>query len=172
MVYLNWGHTITPSKLEAHLRFNWKSSLQHIQWPLHPQRKKSLVSLSLGFSAAPCAGFVALKTVPASAVLPVMKEKRSCSCLWAAVSWCTSQNGTAQENNWCFSSQKAIPAISWEIPLLLCHCKSAGRGKTTYFFNGRCTCCAPGTGLSKAQREHRFSCPCRGESLALFCSCC
>lgn len=77
MVYLNWGHTITPSKLEAHLRFNWKSSLQHIQWPLHPQRKKSLVSLSLGFSAAPCAGFVALKTVPVSAVLLLWRRSEA-----------------------------------------------------------------------------------------------
>lgn len=88
----------------------------------------------------------------------------------ALVHW--NRRRTGLESTWCSRSRTAIPAISWEIPLLLYHYNSTGRGKAIWAFVVHCTCHALGKRIYKAKHKQRFSCLRGGEGLALFCSCC
>lgn len=88
---------------------------------------------------------------------PLVHLDRSCSGL---------------ESTWCSRSRKAIPAISWDIPLLLHHHKSTGKGEAIWVFIVHYTCHALGKRVYKAKHKQRFSCLRGGEGLALFCSCC
>jgi len=90
--------------------------------------------------------------------LPLESLALSCCALVHSGGSCTEQGGTGLENAWCFRPRKAIPAVSWEVPLLLDHRKRTGTGKTIWFYVGHCTCRALGRGTYKAKREQRFSC--------------
>lgn len=180
MVYLNWGHTITPSKLEAHLRFNWKPSLQHIQWSPHPQREKISGQPQLGlFSCKPC-WFCGPGSCPDTCWVSLCYEGETMLQLplgSLALSCCA-----LGHRNRRHTIARRIPGVpdperQFQQSPGRSHCssiivKSTGRGKTIWVFVGRCTCRALGRGTYKAKGEQRFSCLRGGEALALFCSCC
>jgi len=153
MVYLNWGHTSTPSKLEAYLRFNWNRSCQHIQWSLHPQIKDSQSATSLSFQLNAVLLW-AVEAIPASAVCC----RRSNECCIRVLE-CRALCGRAQAwRNSRFSDLERQFNNLLEMPLPFYRPKSTGRGKTICCFVGQYTCHALGKGIDKAKCEQRLSC--------------
>lgn len=139
LAYLNWGHTSTPSELEAYLRLSWKRSLQHSQCSLHPQGR-DLQSATTFFSGGCCAVWgpqelswpllcVAVWcrrwSDPTAAMGRLVVHFYTLVCLSTR---CASWASTGLGNIWCLRPWKAVPVTFWEMPLLFYHQRAGGEG--------------------------------------------